>query len=117
MHVPPVCEQLIAAGRLTTDPVPTTPTANVASLPPPGQSSLAGLSTVTVAKANITFPAPPVPSGTLAEISPPPQAPCAGVNKPGVDMVTTPSSTFQVAWLVRSIVAGGGMWVRLTVCG
>ena len=62
MHVPPVAVQLMAAGRLVTVPLPKTPTANVPSLPPPGQSTLLGSSTVTVATAITTFPEPPVPS-------------------------------------------------------
>ncbi len=46
MHVP---GQLIPAGRLVTDPLPTTPTLSVANFPPPGQRGSLGLSTVTVA--------------------------------------------------------------------
>src|ERR1700676_853753 len=107
MHVPPVAVQLMAGGRLVTLPAPTTPTANVASLPPPGQRVLLGSSTVTDASAITTLPEPPVPSGTLAEISPTPQGPGvpggepagggAAVNRPGDDMVATPLSIFQVA--------------------
>ena len=107
MHVPPVAEQLIAVGRLVTVPLPTTATANVASLPPPGQSMLLGSSTVTVATAIATLLDPPVPSGTLAEISATPQGPGvpggepagggAAVNRPGDDMVATPLSIFQLA--------------------
>ena len=106
-HVPPVAVQLIAAGRLVTVPRPTTPTANVASLPPPGQRLLLGSSTVTVASAITTLPEPPVPSGTLAEISATPQGPgvpCGepagggvAVNTPGDIKVATPLSIFQVA--------------------
>jgi hypothetical protein len=107
MHVPPVAEQLIAVGRLVTVPFPTTATANVANLPPPGQSTLAGLSTTIVATAITTFPEPPVPAGTLAEISPTPQGPgvpggestggSVAVNRPGADTVATPLSIVQVA--------------------
>ena len=107
MHVPPVAVQLIAAGRLVTLPDPTTPTANVASLPPPGQRVLLGSSTVMVASAITTLPEPPVPSGTLAEISATPQGPgvpCGepagggvAVNTPGDTKVATPLSIFQVA--------------------
>jgi len=72
-------------------------TLNVPSVLPPGQVATSGLSTVTVANAMITFDAPPVPAGTVAEIFPPPQKPGAGVNKPGVVIVTAPSSIFHVA--------------------
>src|SRR5579862_8748695 len=103
MHVPPVCEQLLmSTGTLDTVPPPTTPTANVASLPPPGQMALAGLSTVMVASAITTLPEPPVPSGTLAEISATPQGPGVpggepagggdALNRPGDDIVATPLS-------------------------
>jgi len=82
-------------------------TLNVPSVLPPGQVATVGLSTVTVAYATTMFDAPPVPSGTLAEIFPPPHGGSVpggepaggadGVNKPGVVIVTTPSSIFQVA--------------------
>src|ERR1700687_1950242 len=107
MHVPPVAVQLMGPGRLVTNPLPETPTANVASLPPPGQRLLLGSSTVTVATAITTLLEPPVPSGTLAEISATPQGPGVpggepagggvAVNRPGEARVATPLSIFQVA--------------------
>src|ERR1035441_4295917 len=108
MHVPPVCEQLLmSAGTIDTVPPPMTPTANVASLPPPGQTVLLGSSTVTVATAITILLDPPVPSGTLAEISATPQGPGVpdgepagggvALNRPGDDMVATSLSIAQVA--------------------
>ena len=107
MQIPPVAVQLMGPGRLVTSPFPETPTDNVPSLPPPGQSMLLGSSTVTVATAIATLLDPPVPSGTLAEISATPQGPGvpggepagggAAVNRPGDDMVATPLSIFQLA--------------------
>src|ERR1700674_2858624 len=106
MHVPPVAVQLIPAGRLVTVPLPETPTANVPSLPPPGQSTLLESFTVTLASAITILLEPPVPSGTLAEISATPQGPGvpggapagggAAVTRPAVT-VATPLSIFQVA--------------------
>src|ERR1700680_4190437 len=104
MHVPPVAVQLMGPGRLVTNPLPETPTANVPSFPPPGQRMLLGSFTVTVATAITTLPEPPVPSGTLAEISATPQGPGVpdgepagggvAVNTPEDIKVATPLSIF-----------------------
>src|SRR5271167_524472 len=96
MHVPPVAVQLMPAGRLVTNPLPETPTANVPILPPPGQSVLAESFTVTVASAITILLDPPVPSGTLAEMSATPHGPGVpdgepagggvALNRPGDDI-------------------------------
>ena len=117
MHLLPPVPQLMPPVVLVTFPFPVTWTLKLTSVPPPGQSTSAGLFTVTVATAVTTLLEPPVPSGILTRISATPQGPAVpggevdgggvALNKPGVDMVATPLSIVQVAWLVTSLVAGG----------